>query len=76
MGPFQCAGPFSYTHLDVYKRQVLGGADGIRILPEGSGASLITQPAGGFLSLGIFIAIVTFLLKKSEEKAAKKEATK
>ena len=57
-------------------RIVLGGADGIRILPEGIGASLITQPAGGFLSLGIFIAIVTFLLKKSEEKAAKKEATK
>ena len=55
---------------------VLGGADGIRILPEGIGASLITQPAGGFLSLGIVIAIVTFLLKKSEEKAAKKEATK
>ena len=55
---------------------VLGGADGIRILPEGIGASLITQPAGGFLSLGIFIAIETFLLKKSEEKAAKKEATK
>ena len=55
---------------------VLGGADGIRILPEGIGASLITQPAGGFLSLGIFIAIVTFLLKKSEEKAATKEATK
>ena len=55
---------------------VLGGADGIRILPECIGASLITQPAGGFLSLGIFIAIVTFLLKKSEEKAAKKEATK
>ena len=55
---------------------VLGGADGIRILPEGIGASLITQPAGGFLSRGIFIAIVTFLLKKSEEKAAKKEATK
>lgn len=55
---------------------VLGGADGIRILPEGIGASLIKQPAGGFLSLGIFIAIVTFLLKKSEEKAAKKEATK
>ena len=55
---------------------VLGGAAGIRILPEGIGASPITQPAGGFLSLGIFIAIVTFLLKKSEEKAAKKEATK
>ena len=28
------------------------------------------------VALGIFIAIVTFLLKKSEEKAAKKEATK
>ena len=55
---------------------VLGGADGIQILPEGVGASLITQPAGGFLSLGIFIAIVNFALRKSAEKAAKKEATK
>ena len=55
---------------------VLGGADGIQVLPEGVGASLITQPAGGFISLGVFIAVVTFLLKKSEEKAAKKEANK
>lgn len=54
---------------------VLGGAEGIRILPEGVGASLITQPAGGFLSLGIFIAIVSFLMRKSAEKAAKKEVT-
>lgn len=72
------SGTFGGGLIDVSNgfRIVLGGADGIRILPEGIGASLITQPAGGFLSLGIFIAIVTFLLKKSEEKAAKKEATK
>ena len=75
---FLGSGTFGGCLIDVSNgfRIVLGGADGIRILPEGIGASLITQPAGGFLSLGIFIAIVTFLLKKSEEKAAKKEATK
>ena len=75
---FLGSGTFGGGLIDVSNgfRIVLGGADGIRILPEGIGASLITQPAGGFLSLGIFIAIVTFLLKKSEEKAAKKEATK
>ena len=75
---FLGSGTFGGGLIDVSNgfRIVLGGADGIRILPEGIGASLITQPAGGFLSLGLFIAIVTFLLKKSEEKAAKKEATK
>ena len=74
---FLGSGTFGGGLIDVSNgfRIVLGGADGIRILPEGIGASLITQPAGGFLSLGIVIAIVTFLLKKSEEKAAKKEAT-
>ena len=56
-------------------RQRIAETQGI-VVVYGVGASLITQPAGGFLSLGIFIAIVTFLLKKSEEKAAKKEATK
>ena len=77
-GEFLGSGTFGGGLIDVSNgfHIVLGGADGIRILPEGIGASLITQPAGGFLSLGIFIAIVTFLLKKSEEKAAKKEATK
>lgn len=72
------AGTFGGGLIDVSNgfRIVLGGADGIQVLPEGVGASLITQPAGGFLSLGIFIAVVTFLLRKSEEKAAKKEATK
>ena len=70
---FLGSGTFGGGLIDVSNgfRIVLGGADGIRILPEGIGASLITQPAGGFLSLGIFIAIVTFLQKKSEEKAAK-----
>ena len=51
---------------------VLGGADGIQILPEGVGASLITQPAGGFLSLGALIAAMQWALAKSEKK--KKEA--
>lgn len=54
-------------------RFVLGGGDGIRILPEGVGASLITAPAGGFLTLGIFIAVVTYVMRRAEEKAASEE---
>jgi electron transport complex protein RnfE len=73
---FLGSGSFGGGLIDVSDgfKLVLGGADGIQILPEGVGASLLTQPAGGFLSLGILIAIVTYLLRRSEEKAAAKPA--
>jgi Na+-translocating ferredoxin:NAD+ oxidoreductase RnfE subunit len=48
------------------------GAEGIQILPKGVGASLLAQPAGGFLMLGIFIAVVHFFIMRSNNK--KKEA--
>ena len=57
-------------------RIVLGGADGIRILPEGIGASLITMPCGGFITLGIMIAVMNWAMKKAADKSAAKEETK
>ncbi len=48
------------------------GAEGIQILPKGVAASLLAQPAGGFLMLGIFIAVVHFFIMRADNK--KKEA--
>lgn len=48
-------------------------ADGIRIIPEGYPALMMILPFGGFLTLGVFIAVVQFFLKKSKDK---KEAEK
>ena len=41
---------------------------GIRILPEGSGALMMILPVGGFLTLGCLIALMQYLLRKSEER--------
>ena len=50
------------------------GAEGIQILPHGVAASLIAQPAGGFLMLGIFIAVVNYFMVRSQNNNKKKEA--
>ena len=49
-----------------------GTGAGIQIFPSEFGASILTLPFGGFLTLGCLIALVQYLLKKSEAK--KKEA--
>ena len=41
---------------------------GIRILPEGAAATFLVLPVGGFLTLGCLIALMQYLLRKSEEK--------
>ena len=41
---------------------------GIRILPEGTGALMLILPVGGFLTLGCLIALMQYLLRRSEEK--------
>ena len=41
---------------------------GIRILPEGTAATFLVLPVGGFLTLGCLIALMQYLLRKSEEK--------
>lgn len=41
---------------------------GIRILPEGVPATFLVLPVGGFLTLGCLIALMQYLLRRSEEK--------
>ena len=41
---------------------------GIRILPEGTAATFLVLPVGGFLTLGCLIALMQYLLRKSEER--------
>ena len=40
------------------------------------GAMILTRPFGGFLTLGVLIAVMQYALKKSADKKAKKEAEK
>ena len=46
---------------------------GIRILPEGTAATFLVLPVGGFLTLGCLIALMQYLLRKSREKRGKEE---
>ena len=46
---------------------------GIRILPEGAAATFLVLPVGGFLTLGCLIALMQYLLRKSEEKKGDEE---
>ena len=56
-----------------------GTGAGIQLFPESLGASILTLPFGGFLTLGVLIAVMQYALKKSEkkkelaQKAAEKE---
>ena len=57
---FTTAGPVSYTHLDVYKRQVVGPGQ-----PEAwgvFGAMLLREDAGGYVLVGVvsFAAAAAF----------------
>ena len=52
-----------------------GTGAGIQIFPESYGASIMSLPFGGFLTLGFLIAAMQYALKKSEDKKkAKAEA--
>ena len=53
-----------------------GTGAGIQIFPESYGASIMSLPFGGFLTLGFLIAAMQYALKKSEEKKAKKAEEK
>ena len=52
---------------------LLNGGAGIRIFPAEYGALLLIMPFGGFLTLGCLIALMQHALRKSKEKAEKKE---
>ena len=63
--------------LDPVKGLCLDGTGaGIQIFPAEFGASILTLPFGGFLTLGVLIAATQYLLRKSEEKKSKKEEVK
>ena len=49
-----------------------GTGAGIQIFPESYGASIMSLPFGGFLTLGFLIAAMQYALKKAETKKAKK----
>lgn len=50
----------------------LGSAPGIVIFPEEFGIKLLTLPVGGFLTLGVLIAVVQYFLNKSKKGADQK----
>ena len=73
------AGRFGGGLIDVsngFRFTLDGTGAGIQIFPESYGASIMSLPFGGFLTLGFLIAAMQYALKKSEEKKAKKQAEK
>jgi len=73
------SGRFGGGLIDVAKgfRFTLDGTGGgIQIFPSEFGASILTLPFGGFLTLGVVIAAMQYFLKKSarEKKAAEEAA--
>ncbi len=53
-----------------------GTGAGVQIMPAQFGALIMILPVGGFLTLGFLIALMQHVMRKSEEKKAKKEAVK
>ena len=50
-----------------------GTGAGLRLIPEGFGAGALVLPFGGFLTLGLLMAVMQYALRKSNEKKAQKE---
>ena len=50
-----------------------GTGAGIQIFPEEFGISILNLPFGGFITLGVLIAVMQYALKKAEKKKAEKE---
>ena len=72
-GIFQGAGRFGGGLIDVtngFRFTLDGTGAGIQIFPESYGASILSLPFGGFLTLGVLIAVMQYALKKSELKKA------
>ena len=70
---FLGAGRFGGGLIDVsngFRFTLDGTGAGIQIFPESYGASILSLPFGGFLTLGVLIAVMQYALKKSELKKA------
>ena len=50
-----------------------GTGNGIQIFPEDFGARILNLPFGGFLTLGVLIAVMQYFLKKAEKKKEAQE---
>ena len=63
------SGRFGGGLIDLAKGITMDGTGaGIQIFPETYGASIMTLPFGGFLTLGLLIALMQYALKKSSKK--------
>ena len=65
------SGKFGGGLIDIangFKITMDGTGAGIQIFPETYGASIMTLPFGGFLTLGLLIALMQYALKKSAKK--------
>ena len=63
------SGRFVGGLIDLAKGITMDGTGaGIQIFPETYGASIMTLPFGGFLTLGLLIAVMQYALKKSAKK--------
>ena len=72
---FLGAGRFGGGLIDVangFRFTLDGTGAGIQIFPEEYGASILSLPFGGFLTLGMLMAVMQYALKKSERKKALK----
>ncbi len=82
---FVGSGRFGGGLIDVangFRFTINGTGGGIQIFPEDFGASIMNLPFGGFLTLGLLIGLMQYVLgrsakkKKEEERAAKEAAMK
>ena len=63
------SGRFGGGLIDLAKGITMDGTGaGIQLFPETYGASIMTLPFGGFLTLGLLIAVMQYALKKSAKK--------
>ena len=56
-----------------FRLTIDGTGGGIQLFPEEFGASIMNLPFGGFLTLGLLLAAMQYILKKSAEKKEKAE---
>ncbi len=71
------AGRFGGGLIDVangFRFTLDGTGAGIQIFPSEYGASIMSLPFGGFLTLGCLLAVMQYFLKKAEKKKAQAEA--
>ena len=72
---FLGAGRFGGGLIDIangFRFTLDGTGAGIQIFPEEYGASILSLPFGGFLTLGMLMAVMQYALKKNEKKKALK----